>query len=88
MVDCDDRLFPRTVVAPGRSVSDSDLQLGEVKLSFGYGGTGKISEDCKFRSYGRRWGLGDVVGCYLDLTTDPVIIKYTVNGMEQVGNLG
>ena len=64
-------------------MSTSDLQLGEVKGSFGFGGTSKISEDCKFRNYGAKFGQGDVVGCYLDMNADPIIIKYTVNGVEQ-----
>ena len=64
-------------------MKDSDLQLGEVKNSFGYGGTGKISDNCKFLSYGKTFGVGDVIGCYLDMNTDPVIIKFTVNGVDQ-----
>ena len=66
-----------------RSVSSSDLQLGEVRHSYGYGGTGKISEDCKFKNYGKKFGQGDVIGCYLDMNCDPIIIKYTINGQEQ-----
>ena len=62
-----------------RSTATSDLQLGEHKNGFGYGGTGKISEACKFKSYGRTFGVGDVVGAYLDLNTDPVVIKFTVS---------
>ena len=64
-------------------MKDSDLQLGEVKNSFGYGGTGKISDNCKFLSYGKTFGVGDVIGCYLDMNTDPVIMKFTVNGVDQ-----
>jgi len=71
------------VLRCGWSVSSSDLQLGEVKYSYGFGGTGKISEDCKFRNYGKKFSQGDVVGCYLDMNADPVIIKYTINGVEQ-----
>lgn len=66
-----------------RSVKDSDLQLGEVKNSYGYGGTSKISDNCKFQSYGKPFGVGDVVGCYLDMNNDPVIMKFTVNGVDQ-----
>ena len=64
-------------------MKDSDLQLGEVKNSYGYGGTGKISDNCKFQSYGKMFGVGDVIGCYLDMNTDPVIMKFTVNGVDQ-----
>ena len=57
----------------GWSGDSAGLQLGEEPLSFGYGGTGKASVACKFRDYGIRFGApGDVVGCYLDLTVNPV----------------
>ena len=54
-----------------------------MKNSFGYGGTGKISDNCKFQNYGQQFGVGDVIGCYLDLNSDPIIIKFTVNGVDQ-----
>ena len=41
------------------------MQLGEDAFSYGYGGTGKISEMSKFRDYGIPFGVGDVIGCYL-----------------------
>ena len=74
---------PQNTSSTFRSLNGSDLQLGEVKNSFGYGGTGKISDNCKFQSYGKTFGVGDVIGCYLDMNTDPVIIKFTVNGVDQ-----
>lgn len=52
----------------GWSVNDSSLQLGEEAFSFGYGGTGKISSECKFRDYGIPFGVGDVVSTYLVFT--------------------
>ena len=72
-------IFPVANFLHFRSTATSDLQLGEHKNGFGYGGTGKISEACKFKSYGRTFGVGDVVGAYLDLNTDPVVIKFTVS---------
>jgi len=60
------------VLRCGWSVSASDLQLGEVEHSYGYGGTAKVSENLEFRSYGVKFGAGDVIGCYLDLNTDQV----------------
>ena len=36
-----------------------------------------------FWGYGVTFGPGDVIGCYLDLTTDQAIIQFTVNGVEQ-----
>ena len=43
----------------------SNLQLGEIKHSYGYGGTAKISENCNFKNYGVLFGVGSVVGAYL-----------------------
>lgn len=41
------------------------LVLGEEPFSFGYGGTGKKSENCKFADFGERFGENDVIGCYI-----------------------
>ena len=49
-------------------------------MSYGYGGTGKKSVSGGFISYGVSYGLGDVIGCYIDMTNDPMLISYTVNG--------
>jgi heterogeneous nuclear ribonucleoprotein U-like protein 1 len=64
----------------GWSVDGSDFQLGETKLSWGFGGTGKISVDSKFRDYGRRFGAGDTITCYIDLDAHPKAIFYMLNG--------
>ena len=57
------------------------MQLGEVKNSFGFGGTAKAAESCKFKNYGCKFGVGDVVGAYLvfieyyqspKITRDPI----------------
>lgn len=39
--------------------------VGEEAFSFGYGGTGKKSSDCKFADYGEKFGENDVIGCYV-----------------------
>lgn len=39
--------------------------VGEEPFSFGYGGTGKKSENCKFADFGERFGENDVIGCYI-----------------------
>lgn len=39
--------------------------LGEEAFSFGYGGTGKKSADCKFADFGEKFGENDVIGCYI-----------------------
>ncbi|CAB1349368.1 unnamed protein product, partial [Coregonus sp. 'balchen'] len=38
---------------------------GEEAFSFGYGGTGKKSSDCKFEDYGEKFGENDVIGCFI-----------------------
>lgn len=38
---------------------------GEEPFSFGYGGTGKKSVDCKFDNFGEKFGENDVIGCYI-----------------------
>ena len=49
----------------GWSVDQTDLGLGEVDNSYGYGGVGKTSSGNKFFSYGEPYGPGDVIGCFL-----------------------
>uniref|UniRef100_A0A0V0G3Z0 Putative scaffold/matrix specific factor hnrnp-u/saf-a n=1 Tax=Triatoma dimidiata TaxID=72491 RepID=A0A0V0G3Z0_TRIDM len=67
------------VLRVGWSTFDTSMQLGEEPLSFGYGGTGKISVDCQFTNYGKPFGEGDVVTAYLEFTETDFIISYSVN---------
>ena len=53
---------------------------GEEPNSYGYGGTGKFSVNCKFSDYGQRYGQGDVIGAMLDLESKPPSISFTKNG--------
>lgn len=39
--------------------------LGEEPLSYGYGGTGKASTDCKFTDFGQTFTAGDIITAYL-----------------------
>ena len=55
----------RHVVRVGFSVDSSSLQLGEEKLSYGYGGTAKASTECNFKDYGESFTEGDVIGAYV-----------------------
>lgn len=71
------------VLRVGWSVDDAGLTLGEDPFSYGYGGTGKASTNLKFKSYGRTFGKGDVLGCFLDLESEPVVMSFTVNGQHQ-----
>merc|ERR1719392_281299 len=68
------------VARVGWSVDESDFQLGEDKLSWGYGGTGKSSYESKFRDYGKPFGAGDVIMCYVDLDANPKAMFFMVNG--------
>ena len=78
-VDCPGEKSPH-VARIGWSTDNSDFQLGEDKLSWGYGGTGKSSVDSKFLDYGKPYTAGDVVACYIDLDSKPKAIFYTLNG--------
>ncbi|KAF2356981.1 SAP domain [Trinorchestia longiramus] len=71
------------VVRLGWSVDDSTFTLGEEPNSWGYGGTGKASTDLKFKDYGCSFKVGDVVGAYLDLDAQPMVMSFTVNGVHQ-----
>jgi heterogeneous nuclear ribonucleoprotein U-like protein 1 len=53
------------VLRCGWSVDTAGLQLGTEHLSFGFGGTGKVSTNNKFVNYGKPFGVKDIVGCYL-----------------------
>ena len=65
----------------GFSTDQASLDLGTCRFSFGFGGTGKKSNNKQFDSYGRAFGKEEVLGCYLDL--DNYEIYYTINGEDQ-----
>ncbi|XP_074496326.1 heterogeneous nuclear ribonucleoprotein U-like protein 1 isoform X2 [Sebastes fasciatus] len=70
------------VVRIGWSINHSSTQLGEEPFSYGYGGTGKKSADCKFADFGEKFGENDVIGCYIDFDSgDQVEIGYSKNGV-------
>jgi len=71
------------VIRIGWSADHTSMQLGEEPLSYGYGGTGKASTDCKFKDYGKPFHVGDVVGALLDLDGDVVTLTFSVNGEMQ-----
>uniref|UniRef100_A0AAY4DBI5 Uncharacterized protein n=1 Tax=Denticeps clupeoides TaxID=299321 RepID=A0AAY4DBI5_9TELE len=69
------------VVRVGWSLDSCNTQLGEEPFSYGYGGTGKKSTDCKFDDYGEKFGENDVIGCYIDFDgADGVEMAYSKNG--------
>lgn len=73
----------RHVVRVGWSTDYTSMQLGEEKFSYGFGGTGKASTDCKFKDFGEKFEAGDVITTYVDFENDgPVQIGYMKNGND------
>ncbi|XP_047247327.1 heterogeneous nuclear ribonucleoprotein U-like protein 1 isoform X1 [Girardinichthys multiradiatus] len=71
------------VVRIGWSLNNCSTQLGEEPFSFGYGGTGKKSSDCKFADYGEKFGENDVIGCYIDFeSSNEVEMGFSKNGVN------
>ena len=68
------------VMRVGWSVDTSPLALGEVPLSYGYGGTGRASCSNKFFHYGEPYSKDDVIMCYIDLDAVPKAIFFAKNG--------
>lgn len=68
------------IIRVGWSLEECSLQLGEEPYSYGYGGTGRFSQNCKFGNYGEKFGQGDVIGALLDMDTQPPTISYMKNG--------
>ncbi|KAK3268071.1 hypothetical protein CYMTET_23404 [Cymbomonas tetramitiformis] len=71
----------KNIARIGVSSSNTDVNtLGEAAASFGYGGTGKASTNSGFRNYGGKFSVGDVIGCAVDLESQPGTIGFTRNG--------
>jgi len=64
----------------GWSTTAAKLDLGTDQYGFGFGGTGKKSNNRKFEDYGEPYGKGDTVGSLYDTKTG--IISFTKNGMN------
>lgn len=64
----------------GWSTLGANLDLGTDKSGFGFGGTGKKSNNKQFDSYGESFGINDTIGCCLDL--DDAKMKFTKNGVD------
>ncbi|XP_008284405.1 ATP-dependent RNA helicase DDX1 [Stegastes partitus] len=64
----------------GWSTSQAALDLGTDKYGFGFGGTGKKSNNKQFDSYGEEFTMHDTIGCYLDL--DKGQIFFSKNGND------
>lgn len=68
----------QNVMRVGFSEGLTNLTLGEVPGSFGFGGTGKKATKRKFDTYGKPFSVGDTVGCYIDL--DKMTVSFSRNG--------
>lgn len=64
----------------GWSTQQANLDLGTDRFGYGFGGTGKKSNNKQFDDYGEAFGMHDVIGCLLDL--DKLEIRYTKNGVD------
>lgn len=62
----------------GWSTEKAKLDIGTDRFSFGFGGTGKKSNNKQFDDYGEAFGINDVIGCCLDLQRSE--ISFTKNG--------
>ena len=71
------------VIRVGWSIDNAGIILGEEEFSYGYGGTGMASTKLKFKKYGTTFKEGDVLGCFLDLEVEPIVMSFTVNGRHQ-----
>lgn len=50
------------------------------RFGFGFGGTGKKSNNKQFDDYGESFGKNDVITCLIDLDND--IVKFLKNGVD------
>jgi len=68
----------QNILRCGFSPPLSSLFLGDTADSWGWGGTGMRSHNNEYTEYGGSFGLGDVIGCIIDI--DQGSISYTKNG--------
>ncbi|KAL5290459.1 DDX1 family protein [Megaselia abdita] len=64
----------------GWSTEKAKLDLGTCSFGFGFGGTGKKSNNSNFTDYGERFGKNDVIGCAIDF--DNMKVKFFKNGKD------
>lgn len=56
------------------------ISTGEDPDSYGYGGTGRFSNNNKFKMYSENFGAGDVITALVDFDAFPPNISYMKNG--------
>ncbi|KAK2942797.1 putative ATP-dependent RNA helicase Ddx1 [Blattamonas nauphoetae] len=70
----------------GWSTITATLNLGTDKMGIGFGGTGKFAFAKQFENYGEAYGKGDVIGCFLQTSTDGEnsegLVWFSKNGKE------
>ncbi|XP_016974727.1 ATP-dependent RNA helicase Ddx1 [Drosophila rhopaloa] len=64
----------------GWSTQQANLDLGTCRMGFGFGGTGKKSNNRQFDDYGEAFGKADVIGCLLDLQR--LEVSFSKNGQN------
>jgi len=79
------KLLDEGIVRVGWSSSDSSLELGADKGSYGYGGTGMKVHAGKYDPFPdakskTSFGKDDVVGCLLEVTDDGSSVSFSKNG--------
>lgn len=67
------------LVRVGWSLKSAKLDLGTDAGGFGYGATGKKSNNRQFIEYGESFGKSDTIGCLIDLTSGA--ISFSKNGV-------
>ncbi|XP_017072385.1 ATP-dependent RNA helicase Ddx1 [Drosophila eugracilis] len=64
----------------GWSTHQANLDLGTCRMGFGFGGTGKKSNNRQFEDYGEAFGKADVIGCLLDMQR--LEVSFSKNGQN------
>ncbi|XP_060536122.1 ATP-dependent RNA helicase Ddx1 [Cylas formicarius] len=64
----------------GWSTLNANLDLGTDRCGYGFGGTGKKSNNRQFDNYGEPFGKNDTITCLLDM--DKGEIKFLKNGVD------
>ncbi|GJQ78597.1 putative ATP-dependent RNA helicase [Trypoxylus dichotomus] len=64
----------------GWSSLQANLDLGTDRFGYGFGGTGKKSNNRQFDDYGEAFGKNDVITCLIDFTKGE--IKFMKNGVD------
>ncbi|XP_067621426.1 ATP-dependent RNA helicase Ddx1-like isoform X2 [Eurosta solidaginis] len=65
----------------GWSTEQADLDLGTCRNGYGFGGTGKKSNNRQFDDYGEAFGKNDVIGCFLDLQANEIVFAKNGKGL-------